>query len=94
MPADKKERKTIVCDGFNLTWKSEQLDDLLRLRSEDYSIQQMAKYFRRPRKENLVALSDILQETELAAMLGDWWGERYITSRRNLSVRTNMVGRF
>lgn len=70
----KTERRIIVCEELNLSWRNEQIEDMLRLYKEQYSIHQISKYFRRSRQEILIALIDILPESDLAEMLGEWWG--------------------
>lgn len=76
MGRPKVERRVIVCDELNLSWQSEQIEEMIRLHSEKYSIHQISKFFRRPRQEILIALIGILPESDLADMLGDWWGVR------------------
>lgn len=76
MPVEERRHKTVVCEELKYDWHPEQLAEMGRLCKEDFTINHIAKYFRRDRREIVIALLEILDDTELQQLFGDKWGVR------------------
>lgn len=74
MTRTKVERKVIVCDEYDFSWSKLQTKNIVQMHREGKSIQRIAKRYRRPREEILLALIGLLTSSEIAAMLGNHWG--------------------
>lgn len=74
MPVEPRENRIIVCEELNFVWDEPQLTELKRLWSEGYTINQIAKSFRRLRDEIVIALLEVLDEYGKAELFEGRWG--------------------
>ncbi|WP_054029139.1 hypothetical protein [Bacillus sp. FJAT-28004] len=71
-----RKNKTVVCEELKYEWHPEELIEIGRLWQEQFTINHIARYFRRDRREVVIALLEILNDTQLQLLFGDKWGVR------------------
>lgn len=81
----------IVCEELDHVWDESDIDEFLRLWEEDYTVHQIASYFKRQPKEVALLLINTFTEQRLRKLIGFQWGEKRTRTRGMSAVDENRV---